>query len=215
MIKKKSAVVEPEKQLAKENIEVKLRILRDWISEGFPERLDAEGIKIRNVKTGEVEFDFAPTSQSTFLRWKAASNCDTTQRYIEKRYGVSIRGTGQGTLDHYDDLKEEVFAVTKAVKNKLKSDQKPRVKSNVIAELRDQINHLEDKVKITEIRYRQLLQEINETNEKLNDEIQSHESSKAIWRKDVEVRDEEIASLKDENRRLINSLAKISPLKKV
>lgn len=204
---------QPEEVRAKNNIAIKLNILSDWLDNGLPTKINDNNEYARD-KDGEQIIDYFPASIQQFLKWNGTQNCSMLNKKIENKHG-SIRGTGRATLERYDDLFEQAKQLIDTLKQLAKTQKLTLNKTSKIKSLKEDVILLEKAKKLSEIQHRQAVQIINSLRQELNDEIQTHESTKKLWTSDIDNRDAEISVLSNENRKLTSSLAKVTPIKKI
>ncbi|HDS1548053.1 TPA: hypothetical protein QEK98_000225 [Stenotrophomonas maltophilia] len=113
------------KASARQNIEVKLNVLRSWITQGIP------------IDVSSQKPEFAPVTLRQFKTWDGSQNTDTLRAQLPQ-----IRRVGNDTLDNNADLKNAALSLMALLRTKLASsnDDQRSAKNNLLqltAELKE------------------------------------------------------------------------------
>jgi hypothetical protein len=100
------------KLAAQANIERKLTILRDWVANGIPCRVDEQGHRLLDAKE-QTLLEFFPTSVRQFKVWNGSQNTPALQACLPV-----IAATGNDTLAKRPVLEAQVKQVITALRKR-------------------------------------------------------------------------------------------------
>ena len=142
-------IYEVSKAKATENINLKLRVLREFVTHGLPWKCDQDGEVIRDSETGARQVDFVPKNELAFAKWttdtskeKRYCNCDHNISEIISRHGA-FSSHGPDSLKSRPTEHAKAKALFKAIK-KTEADQLAKEnQKDLLKQLKAEVSHLE------------------------------------------------------------------------
>jgi len=189
------------KEIASDNISVKISVMRHFVSNGIPWLSKANGDYVRENKTGARLLDFFPTSETEFAKWSTEkrsakfSNCQKViDLLIEK--GMSFTSHGPDTLKTYNNIKlreqaNSLFGALKVQAKRQVVGEKPVAE---LDKLKEELNYWKVFSK-TEGQYViDAIKEHNKYQRKIKDLTRSLAESKNVIKEVLDSKDKEISS---------------------
>lgn len=105
------------KEEALKNIELKINVLKSWLSNDIPFRCDVDGHPILDNKDNKT-IDYVPTTVRQFLGWNGTQNCESVKKGLP-----AIRSLNNTTLFNHKNHRIEVENLVTALKEKAKLQQ--------------------------------------------------------------------------------------------
>lgn len=142
-------IYEVSKAKATENINLKLGVLREFVTHGLPWKYNCDGEVLRDSETGARQLDFVPKNELAFAKWttdtskeKCYCNCDYNIGEIIRCYGA-FTSHGPDTLKNRPKEHAKAKALFKAIK-KTEADQLAKEnQKDLLKQLTAEVSHLE------------------------------------------------------------------------
>lgn len=142
-------VYEVSKARATENITLKLRVLREFITRGVPWKCNQTGEVIRDPETGTRQLDFAPTNELAFAKWTTDTskenhycNCDHNVSEIISRHGAFM-SHGPDSLKKRPKEHAKAMALFEAVKKTAVDQLAKENQKDLLKQLKAEVGHWE------------------------------------------------------------------------
>lgn len=195
------------KQVAQANIECKLNILRDWVANGIPYRVDEHGHGLLDDNEQKV-LEFFPTSVRQFKAWDGSQHAPVLRTRLP-----AITATGNDTLAKRPIVETQVKQVIGALRQRARA-QRDATRSSRLRQLEEELRIARTVIgmRVADLREQQrALRRLQSDRDRL--QIQ-YEGDTAEFRR---LHDELIAALEKERRRnaeLTAQLAKVRPIRR-
>lgn len=196
------------KNLATQNLKIKLKILNDFINNGIPWQRDESGSYIRDQETGARLLDFYPKSALQFSRWTSngnnpgsVTNCTWVRNELQNQYG-SFTSHGQDSLSHKNRPQEYAQAIKMfdAIKEVARHQRASEHNADVLAEQKNEISRWKAAAEAQATFVTHALMEKGELEMQVGHLKRALDESKRVFAESMAAKDALIAILKKEIR---------------
>jgi len=194
-----------QKEAALKNIKAKHRIIQKWLTRSIPWKKTDDGNFVRD-ESGERELDWLPNSLRQFNKWNGSQNCLKTQKSMP-----IIKGNSTKTLDQHLELKQQIDADIKALKQKALVQSQNSNKTALVEQKSEELELVILQKASIEINYQQSREKLIESQESLDFECRRHQQTIKL----LESQREKTADVEAQLAEAISTINKVKGIRSV